>query len=83
MVRKDPLNERGPKLNHTKPKFIPPTHIIELHPIEEYSNLWDTVVNGLDIYISIIERFSKLKIPGKPLLLLKDLQKRIEKISEV
>lgn len=79
MVRKDPLNERGPvppKGRPTKIEASPfPSTIFELRPEEEYKRLWASLIDTLIMQSTLIGLYSSVNMPGCPvedLILLRD-----------
>ena len=84
MVRKDPLNERGPAPpgGRVKPPVgLPvPTTLFELRPIHEYERVWDVVITALDQNITFIQNYADLNLPELPVEDLVDFRDRIDKI---
>lgn len=66
MVRKDPLNERGPAPPGGRPvkkeKFVPQT-LFELRPVQEYEDIWEAAVQGTQFGIDTLLRFTQLGFP--------------------
>lgn len=90
MVRKDPLNERGPKPPGGRPIYTNgkrrvqlPNTLFELHPEEEYIRLWTHVLYGSQTCIKMIEGYAELGMPGDPLPQLVELKKRVDRLVEI
>lgn len=66
MVRKDPLNERGPAPPGGRPakreKVVPQT-LFQLLPVQEYEDLWEATVQGTQLHIDALSRYTRLGFP--------------------
>ncbi len=88
MVRKDPLNERGPtppggreKVGYPK-RIKTPQHLFQLQPYEEYEKLWRHALVGTSSCIGLLEGYSEIGMPGVPVEALKDFAERLLQIVE-
>jgi len=84
MVRKDPLNERGPTPpgGREKPSVgLPiPNTLFELRPTHEYKRVWDVVISALDQNITFIQIYASLGLPDIPVEDLIELRDRIDQL---
>lgn len=70
MVRRDPMNERGPMPASGRPK--PPRKIprartlFELSPLSEYEKLWTCALEGAQVQVELLEGYRQLGMPGYP-----------------
>lgn len=86
MVRKDPLNERGPKPPGGRPLKAGgkdaqvPGSLFVLYPEQEYHKLWRHVLIGTGTCVRMLEGYANLSMPGDPLEALVDLRDRLSKI---
>jgi len=86
MVRKDPLNDRGPAPPGGRPSVKTerpqPTTLFELRPEVEYLRLWNSVIVATKEDISKIELYAALGMPGLEISFLEDLRDRIDQVIE-
>jgi hypothetical protein len=86
MVRKDPLNERGPTPPSGRPikKKGPnlPNILFELRPEVEYIRLWDYVIEHTSKNISLLKLYASLGMPKIPIEKLEDLREGIDMIIQ-
>lgn len=84
MVRKDPLNERGPAPLGGRPKppvgRATPTTLFELRPEAEYHRLWEILIQSTTEQINLIHLYASLGLPGIPVEDLELLRDRIDQI---
>ena len=88
MVRKDPLNERGPAPAGGREKvgwsvrMRTPQHLFQLQPYEEYRKIWEHALVGASSFIGLLEIYSELDMPGIPTEQLKGVAARLLQIVE-
>lgn len=88
MVRRDPLNERGPAppggRKPTVKRVAPqlPTSLFTLRPYEEYEKIWAAGVADLDHAISRIKAYIEIGLPGANTGDLEELADRLSKLRE-
>ena len=84
MVRRDPMNVRGPAppggRSQPKKQRIFPQTLFELRPIAEYQHLWNAAFVGADHSLGILEGYTKLGLPGTPGDDLQKLRDRLDKL---
>lgn len=90
MVRKDPLNERGPAPPGGRPKpplvvdkrIRVPQTLFQVRTVEEYEKLWHWALIGCSSIIGLLEGYSEIGMPGVPIEGLKHFVNRLQAIIE-
>lgn len=92
MVRKDPLNERGPAppggrrpnvdAGIKEKRIKVPQTLFHLQPVEEYEKLWRHALVGCSSIIGLIEGYSQIGMPGLPIQVLEDFVTRLQAVIE-
>ena len=82
MVRKDPINERGPappngRTSRPAAKSKPRT-LFQLRPVEEYRHLWESAISGVEEQMKLVSLYTSLNMPVDYLEGLERLQTIIE-----
>ena len=85
MVRKNPLENRGPAVQPTldkKQSLTIPETLFELQTEAEYKKLWNHILYGTKTCIRMLKGYTDLGMPGEPLESLINLRNTLNEIIE-
>jgi len=92
MVRKDPMNERGPappggdrgdpKAGIKEKRIKVPLTLFHLQPVEEYQKLWRNALIGCSSIIGLLEGYDGIGMPELPVEILEDFVQRLQTVIE-
>lgn len=89
MVRKDPLNVRGPAPPGGRPPYQgvekrikTPQSLLHLLPAEEYEKLWRHGLVGTSSCVGLLEGYSDIGMPMVPVKQIRELAERLLRIVE-
>ena len=87
MVRRDPMNERGPAPpggRVPQPRVTPnvPTSLFTLRPSEEYEKLWAAGIVNLDTALRTIQAYIDIGLPGANASEIEELVDRFAQLRE-